>query len=159
MLRSSQGPPQVRAPSTVFFDFISFTLYWIARYSLWVAEYCQRGKPGSRCRALRLQTQKGHDADLITVVGRATAVAFAFERCQKIALCDRHEEGLAQTKSLIEDKVGEIGIQCEVEVVLVDVTREQSVSKMVNTIVKKWGRIDYVVNAAGLSTLTDFLSS
>ncbi|KAL2824182.1 hypothetical protein BJY01DRAFT_230554 [Aspergillus pseudoustus] len=83
-------------------------------------------------------------------IGRATAVAFAAEGCTKIAICDRAADGLAETKRLIEGKQGDDGRKVEVEVVAGDVSREESVTNMVQTIVKRWGRIDYAVNCAGI---------
>lgn len=37
----------------------------------------------------------------------------------------------------------------ETEIVIVDAANEESVASMVNTVVAKWNRIDYAVNAAG----------
>lgn len=37
----------------------------------------------------------------------------------------------------------------EIEKLLVDVSKEEDVDSMVKAIVKRWTRVDYVVNAAG----------
>lgn len=65
-------------------------------------------------------------------------------------MCDRSPEGLAQTKTLIDENPKAGGHAIEVEVVTVDVSSEDSVTAMVQAIVKRWGRIDYAVNAAGM---------
>jgi NAD(P)-dependent dehydrogenase (short-subunit alcohol dehydrogenase family) len=95
-----------------------------------------------------------YDANFTTGIGRATAMAFATEGCGKIAICDRQKEGLAKTKASIDVLTAQSGTKCEVELVQVDVASQQSVAEMVNVVVKKWGRIDYVVNAAGPSYLS-----
>lgn len=84
-------------------------------------------------------------------IGRATAVAFATDGCTKIAICDRSADGLAQTKSIIDDKTKTMK-KVEVEIVPGDVSSEESVASMMETVVKKWARIDYAVNAAGMPT-------
>lgn len=56
-------------------------------------------------------------------------------------------EGLAQTRALIAEK-GKTDI--ETEIIVVDVSSEESVNSMVRTVVEKWGRIDYAVNGAGM---------
>lgn len=38
----------------------------------------------------------------------------------------------------------------ETEIIIVDTANEESVASMVNTVVAKWNRIDYAVNAAGI---------
>lgn len=45
-----------------------------------------------------------------------------------------------------------MGREVGVQVVQVDVSNEESVKSMVETVVERWGRVDYAVNAAGMST-------
>lgn len=78
-------------------------------------------------------------------------MAFATEGCTRIAICDRSTAGLAQTRGLIEEKQSEASKdKVEVEVITGDVGSEESVAKVVQTVVQRWGRIDYAVNSAGI---------
>lgn len=78
-------------------------------------------------------------------------MAFATEGCTRIAIYDRDTAGLAQTRALIEEKQREAsGDRVEVEVITGNVASEESVAKMVQTVVQRWGRIDYAVNSAGI---------
>lgn len=78
-------------------------------------------------------------------------MAFATEGCTRIAICDRDTAGLAQTRALIEEKQREASRdRVEVEVITGNVASEESVAKMVQTVVQRWGRIDYAVNSAGI---------
>lgn len=78
-------------------------------------------------------------------------MAFATEGCTRIAICDRSTAGLVQTRALIEEKRREASKdQVEVEVITGDVSSEESVAKVVQAVVRRWGRIDYAVNSAGI---------
>jgi 3-oxoacyl-[acyl-carrier protein] reductase len=76
-------------------------------------------------------------------IGRATALKFAKEGA-KVAVCDINAESVEQTVELVESAGGEaIGFR-------VDVTDKESISRMVDGVMAKWGRIDTLVNNAGI---------
>ena len=76
-------------------------------------------------------------------IGRATALKFAKEGA-KVAVCDINMESVEQTVELVESAGGEaIGFR-------VDVTDKDSIRGMVDGVMAKWGRIDTLVNNAGI---------
>ena len=76
-------------------------------------------------------------------IGRATALKFAKEGA-KVAVCDINSESIQQTVELVESAGGEaIGF-------IVDVTDKDSIARMVDGVMAKWGRIDTLVNNAGI---------
>jgi 3-oxoacyl-[acyl-carrier protein] reductase len=76
-------------------------------------------------------------------IGRATALKFAKEGA-KVAVCDINLESIEQTVELVESAGGEaIGFR-------VDVTDKDSIARMVEGVMAKWGRIDTLVNNAGI---------
>jgi len=76
-------------------------------------------------------------------IGRATAIKFAKEGA-KVAVCDINMDSVAQAVELVEAAGGEaIGFR-------VDVTDKESIAKMVAGVMAKWGRIDTLVNNAGI---------
>ena len=77
---------------------------------------------------------------------RSAAVAYA-EAGAKVAVLARRLEKLEETKKKIEAVGGTaIAIRC-------DVSREEDVKKAVETIVREFGTIDIVLNAAGIVVL------
>ena len=76
-------------------------------------------------------------------IGQATAIKFAREGA-KVAVCDIHEGSVAGTVALIRDDGGHaIGF-------VVDVTDKASIARMVDGVMAQWGRIDTLVNNAGI---------
>src|SRR5262245_54114707 len=76
-------------------------------------------------------------------IGQATAIKFAREGA-KVAVCDINEKSVAGTVDLIVDDGGEaIGF-------VVDVTEKDSITRMVDGVMAQWGRIDTLVNNAGI---------
>src|SRR5215218_2521469 len=76
-------------------------------------------------------------------IGRATALKFAKEGA-RVAVCDINLQSAQQTVELVESAGGEaIGYR-------VDVTDKESIAVMVNGVMKKWGRVDTLVNNAGI---------
>jgi 3-oxoacyl-[acyl-carrier protein] reductase len=76
-------------------------------------------------------------------IGHATAVKFAREGA-KVAVCDINEQSAQDVAREIRDSGGEaiaFGI---------DVTRKESIARMVEGVMAKWGRIDTLVNNAGI---------
>ena len=76
-------------------------------------------------------------------IGQATAIKFAREGA-KVAVCDINETSIAGTVDLIRDDGGEaMGF-------VVDVTEKDSIARMVDGVMAQWGRIDTLVNNAGI---------
>ncbi|KAF2208654.1 hypothetical protein CERZMDRAFT_87469 [Cercospora zeae-maydis SCOH1-5] len=84
-------------------------------------------------------------------IGRACAKTFARDGAAGIALLDLNFDALTCVKSEVEGMLeGRSGTACRVQLYRVDVTNEDQVSQAINDIVTNFGRIDYVVNAAGV---------
>ncbi len=76
-------------------------------------------------------------------IGQATAVKFAKEGA-KVVVCDINDAAVASTVELIKAAGGEaVGFR-------VDVTDKESIAKMVQGVMAKWGRVDTLVNNAGI---------
>ena len=76
-------------------------------------------------------------------IGHSTAVKFAAEGA-KVAVCDINPELMQQTLAAIRSAGG------EAEGYRVDVTKKETLAAMVKAVMAKWGRIDCVVNNAGI---------
>lgn len=77
-------------------------------------------------------------------IGRAMALAFARKRAN-LALVDLNEDDLAATKSLCEAE----GVRAETYIS--NVTREQEVEATLDRIVQDFGRLDVMINNAGIT--------
>jgi 3-oxoacyl-[acyl-carrier protein] reductase len=76
-------------------------------------------------------------------IGQATALKFAREGA-RVAVCDINREGVDSTLALVVAEGGEaLGY-------LVDVTDKESIARMVEGVMGAWGRIDTLVNNAGI---------
>jgi 3-oxoacyl-[acyl-carrier protein] reductase len=76
-------------------------------------------------------------------IGQATAVKFAAEGA-KVVACDINEAAVRSTVDLVTAEGGEaIGF-------VVDVTNKDSIASMVDGVMATWGRIDTLVNNAGI---------
>ncbi|CAM1507452.1 Fc.00g070930.m01.CDS01 [Cosmosporella sp. VM-42] len=86
-------------------------------------------------------------------IGQACAQTFARDGAAGIALFDVNADGLATTKSVIDNGnyISSEGKPCRVITHVVDVTDEEAVITAVNTVAQEFGRIDYAVNAAGVA--------
>jgi NAD(P)-dependent dehydrogenase (short-subunit alcohol dehydrogenase family) len=78
-------------------------------------------------------------------IGRALATALAKERCD-ILLADINEEGLRQTLELVKQSGG------SGEVFFCDVSRLDDVMKMADHCFDKWGKVDILINNAGVAS-------
>lgn len=77
-------------------------------------------------------------------IGRAMALAFAQKRAN-VALIDLNAEDLAQTKALCEaERVRAVTYLC-------NVTREQEVETTLDQVVSDFGRLDVMINNAGIT--------
>ncbi|KAI8713622.1 hypothetical protein NCS52_01307100 [Fusarium sp. LHS14.1] len=84
-------------------------------------------------------------------IGRACAKAFAREGSAGLCLIDLNQEALEAVKSEIEEELKSKGKTCPVEIYPSDVTNEDRINQVVEDVAEKFGRIDYVVNAAGIA--------
>jgi 3-oxoacyl-[acyl-carrier protein] reductase len=76
-------------------------------------------------------------------IGRATALKFSSEGA-KVAVCDINQAAVDDTVRAILDDGGEAaGFK-------VDVTDKESIARMVSGVMGKWGRIDTLINNAGI---------
>lgn len=76
-------------------------------------------------------------------IGQATAIKFAKEGA-KVVVCDLSPEWIEETVSTIKDSGGEaVGF-------VVDVRNKTTIEAMVKSVVEKYGRIDCLVNNAGI---------
>lgn len=82
-------------------------------------------------------------------IGTACALAFAQEGCAGIALLDINASGLSATQSQIR-KIAR-NSPCQVITYALDITDEAEVSRVVQEVASTFGRLDYVVNAAGIA--------
>ncbi|MBN1289113.1 MAG: SDR family oxidoreductase [Actinobacteria bacterium] len=85
-------------------------------------------------------------------MGQAAAVAFANQGSRVVAI-DINEEGLKKTVSLLDGK------SAESMSMKVDLTSEESVKEMAETVIDKYGGADVLVNVAGVLMLGDFADS
>jgi len=76
-------------------------------------------------------------------IGRAIALKFA-DMGAKIAAIDLNESGAKETLALIEKKKTS-GI-----VIKADVSRDDDVKKMIDTVIGEFGKLDYAANNAGI---------
>ncbi|MFY7856201.1 MAG: 3-oxoacyl-ACP reductase FabG [Rubrivivax sp.] len=77
-------------------------------------------------------------------IGLATALKFVREGAA-VALCDRHAEGVQAAVQACRDAGGEALGQA------VDVTQREQVDAWVEAALAKWGRVDVLVNNAGIT--------
>ena len=76
-------------------------------------------------------------------IGQATAVKFAREGA-RVAVCDINKASVEGTVDLVLDAGGEaLGF-------VVDVTEKASIARMVEGVMARWGRVDTLVNNAGI---------
>ena len=89
-------------------------------------------------------------------IGRACAIAFAADGAAGVALLDVNYDALAAVKADIDERQsqrerGGGNPCCRVECYAVDVTNEEQVEQTVKDVARTFGRLDYVVNAAGVA--------
>ena len=76
-------------------------------------------------------------------IGRATALKFAAEGA-RVAVCDINLDSVNETVLEIAANGGEAAA------FRIDVTDKESITKMVEGVMSKWGRVDTLVNNAGI---------
>jgi 2,3-dihydro-2,3-dihydroxybenzoate dehydrogenase len=77
-------------------------------------------------------------------IGRATALELA-RRGARVALCDRHATGLEPVAKAVRDQGG------QARSVGVDVSDQPAAAQAIDEVVREWGRLDVLVNAAGIA--------
>ncbi|NMG09555.1 glucose 1-dehydrogenase [Brasilonema sp. UFV-L1] len=84
-------------------------------------------------------------------IGQAIAVRFAQEGANVAINYRKSPEDAKETEEMVENACGEIR-GCGVESILVqaDVSKEEDVIKMVATVVEKFGKLDILINNAGI---------
>ena len=80
-------------------------------------------------------------------IGRATVLAFATEGANTVIGYHRDLDSANETAQMIEKKGGKF------ELSKVDVRRKKDCERLVETAIKKFGRMDIAVNNAGVSTM------
>ncbi|KAI9743685.1 MAG: hypothetical protein M1818_003001 [Claussenomyces sp. TS43310] len=87
-------------------------------------------------------------------IGKATALRYALEGCKRIVISDINTIDLLATQKEIERKYSDVSVAS----IAVDVTSYESVQNMVDEAVRKFGRIDYCANNAGILRFGDTAS-
>ena len=77
-------------------------------------------------------------------IGRATAVGFGRQGA-RVALCDLNMAGLTDVATAVQRAGG------ETRVVELDVSNAAQATRAMEGIVQAWGRLDVLVNAAGIN--------
>lgn len=86
------------------------------------------GAASGKSHLVHLFSIEGHKSNLSQGIGRATAVSFALEGCQRIAICDRNLEGLIETEKCMK----EVSSYAEVLKIQVDMLEEEQIEMMVH---------------------------
>lgn len=85
-------------------------------------------------------------------IGRAVALTFARDGAAGVALLDINQDALSAVAAEVEAQRRPPGTNpCQVVTHIVNVCDETVVDKAVAAVVQNFGRIDYVVNAAGIA--------
>src|SRR5205085_7027159 len=103
--------------------------------------------PGHNRRGLRTTMRLKGKVSIITGagqgIGEATALKFAAEGA-KVVVCDINPSAMETTVNKVMEAGGEcIGF-------IVDVTDKDSITRMVEGVMARWGRIDTLINNAGI---------
>ena len=85
-------------------------------------------------------------------IGSEIARAFADEGC-RVAICDRVEDRLASVRERLRGSDG------EVFTIIADVSEELQVEGFVDAVVKRWGRVEVLVNNAAYGLHKPFLKT
>ena len=83
-------------------------------------------------------------------IGRCCALTLARDGAAGVALCDINQEALETVKSEVESQQSKIGRPCQVLTYTLNVADETRVNEVVKSVAETFGRLDYLVNAAGI---------
>lgn len=85
-------------------------------------------------------------------IGKACATAFIRDGASGVALLDVNHENLLKVKTELEELSKTFGTKkCRLEIYTTDVSKEEQVEEVVQAVAQNFGRLDYVVNAAGIA--------
>lgn len=85
-------------------------------------------------------------------IGKECAKSFVKEGAAGVALIDLDKEALLSVKAEIDAVAGDArNKSCVIETFQLDVTDENMVEEIVQTVARRFGRLDYVINAAGIA--------
>lgn len=86
-------------------------------------------------------------------IGKACALGFAKEGASGVALLDLNQDTLETVKTEIEESQRQLGRSksCRVDIYPTNVADEARVNSVIEEVVSTFGRLDYVVNAAGIA--------
>jgi NAD(P)-dependent dehydrogenase (short-subunit alcohol dehydrogenase family) len=79
-------------------------------------------------------------------IGQYAAFAFAKHGIKKLAITDIKEENLQETVDALKKQAPDV----EVEPICMDCAKEADVERMIDQVVKRFGRLDIAVNNAGI---------
>ena len=86
-------------------------------------------------------------------LGKAAAMSLAAEGC-RVAICSRNKQNLEQTREEIESKTGN-----EVLIQIVDVGNKSDIESFIQTVIKKWHKIDILVTNGGGPPVKPFMDT
>jgi len=86
-----------------------------------------------------------------TGIGKATAIRFAQEGANVVINYFKSKDEAQQVKNIIRSIYASNNFNCKCLAIRADVSKIGDVEKMFQKVLKKWGRIDIVVNNAGIS--------
>ncbi|KAF4997470.1 hypothetical protein FGRMN_3834 [Fusarium graminum] len=81
-------------------------------------------------------------------IGRETILSFAREGCKRLVLVDRDAGKLRETEKTIAEVLK--GQTFQTMSVPTDISKEKEIDSLYNSVIGEFGRVDYVVNAAGV---------
>jgi 3-oxoacyl-[acyl-carrier protein] reductase len=97
---------------------------------------------------IKFQNQVGIITGAASGLGAAIALKLS-EEGVKLALLDKDKKGLEKIKALLSN---------ESEIYVIDITSESEVEKLIERVGKRFGRIDILVNSAGITGTTNIKS-
>ena len=86
-------------------------------------------------------------------LGKAAAMSLAAEGC-RVAICSRNKQNLEHTREEIELKTGN-----EVLIQIVDVGNKSDIESFIQTVIKKWHKIDILVTNGGGPPVKPFIDT
>lgn len=84
-------------------------------------------------------------------IGKACALTFARDGVAGIALLDINQDALMISKIEVEEQQKRLERPCHIEVFTINIAIEEDVNQAISEAAEQFGRLDYVVNAAGIT--------
>ena len=85
-------------------------------------------------------------------IGRSVAAELAGEGVH-VVICARNQEGLDKAAASIKEKTGE-----EVHTITADMTKQEDITRMVEEVTAKFGRVDILIANSGIAVRGDILT-